>query len=63
MSYSVYAYMWLACGALGWFIGAHKDKGFLGAVLGLALSVIGVVIIAIVVAVSKAPKRPVSQPR
>lgn len=39
--------IWLLCAVAGYFIGETKNRAGLGAVLGLLLGVIGVIIIAV----------------
>lgn len=39
--------IWLLCGVIGYIIGEKKNRAVLGGVLGVALGVIGVIIIAV----------------
>jgi hypothetical protein len=45
---AVYVIIWAVCGFIGWKIGDSKGRGGLGALLGIILGLIGIVIIAVI---------------
>jgi hypothetical protein len=58
MTYEVVVLIWLVCAAIGGAIGSQKGMGAQGAILGLVLGVIGVIIIAVIPAKNAAAASP-----